>query len=440
MSGGSARSFQVRGINRARLLLGALALAGCSAATQTPAPAVGQPGVLPPWLPPYNQEQLALLEPANEPVLVPAQPTYPDLSVFRYAKNQRLDDPRDAMRTTKIVADIVSESPRMYTVAEIQPRVANTIAQYGPPGAAKPDAWKVAKRDSAGRLVLVTPKVDGDAKDALEDGARALAKGDKAGALEHFREAVKLAPGVPAPRVELARALALDNKLKEAEEEFREVLHIDPTLAAGHAGLATVLLAGGDRFSARISVAHALAYHPHEKEAVELAARLAPDAKPRPTPFPIFLEVDKTGVVRVGTGPTVGARMYAGCRAIMRYEPELRSALFDLREDDPYFLSASEEMFCIDSAIGAFVAERAVAREQGAEAPEDEQTAALMGLAHTEGLLGFVMYEILGRHRPEHARLAPGPVHKAMMEYVQRHILDYDPGPSFENFVASREP
>ena len=80
----------------------------------------------------------------------------------------------------------------------------------------------------------------------------------------------------------------------------------------------------------------------------------------------------------------------------------------------------------------------AIAREEGRSEPEDQQTAALMNLAHSEGLLGFVMFEVLGRHRPEHARRAPTFVHRATMGYVQRHVLGYDPGPDPSLNLATR--
>lgn len=420
------------------LALLALAASACSASSQPKTGASAGEHGRPAWLPPYNAEQLALLEPSEARVLVPAQRTYPDLALFRYSSDRVLEDPRDAMRTTKLIADIVTESPRMYTVAQTLPRVANDIAQYGPPPAQQPNPWLIAKRDHAGRLELHAVELEDDAKSAYDQGVAALKAGRPRAAIEVLREGLTLAPTALPLRLELARSLARDKQSDAAEAEFREVIHLDPTLSAGHEGLATVLMDRGDRYGARVSVAHALAYHPYEERALALAARLAPEAPPKPVPFAIFLEVDAVGVIRVGSGPTVGARMYAGCRAVMRYEPELREALFGVRQEDPYFLSAAEEMFCIESAIGAFIAERAVAREEGHAAPTDEQTADLLGLAHSEGLLGFVMYEILGKRRPEHARTAPAVVHRAAVEYVQRHVLAYDPGPSVRNYVASR--
>jgi hypothetical protein len=200
------------------------------------------------------------------------------------------------------------------------------------------------------------------------------------------------------------------------------------------------LFASGDAAAAKESVAQALAYHPTLEEALLLAAELREHegvrAPTRAEPYRIFLEVDDAGVVRVGSAPTSGARMYAGCRALMRYELELRAALFDEPESTPYFLSAAEEMFCTESAIGAYVAEQAVAREHGATPPEDDQTGALMGLAHTEGLLGFIMFEVLGRHRPDVARTAPRFVHRAMVAYAKRHVLGFEPSLEDASYAA----
>ncbi|MBK6515156.1 MAG: hypothetical protein IPG04_13780 [Polyangiaceae bacterium] len=413
-----------------------LFLLGC--ASTGARPAAPSSSSAPAWLPPYTPEQLSLLEPGQEAAPVAATRTYPDLVMFRYSHDRLLEDPRDAMRTTKLIADLVSESPRSYTVAETPPRIANDIAQYGPPPKREPDGWVVATRDPEGRLQLAPVSAPKEARAAFDEAVKALAAGRAQDAERELARAVQVAPHAAAIHVELGRALLAQKKLVEAEAAFREALRADVTLASGHEGLAATLLARGDVYGARESLAHALAYHPFEPRAVALAAKLTPETPPeRPTPFAIFLEVDAAGVVRVGTGSTVGSRMYAGCRAVMRYEPELRTALFNVAPEAPYFLSAAEEMFCIESAIGAFIAERAVAREEGLPAPQDKQTAALTGLAHTEGLLGFVMVEVLGRHRPEHARTAPSVVHRAMVAYVARHVLGYDPGPNVSNYVAS---
>ncbi|MBL8739629.1 MAG: hypothetical protein JNK04_01005, partial [Myxococcales bacterium] len=285
-----------------------------------------------------------------------------------------------------------------------------------------------------GRKHLVPASLSDAAKRAYDEGQSAK---DGAVAIAKLREATQASPEVPALHLALGDALQASGDKDKAEAEYREAIRVDTTLATGHAALAGLLYEKGDVPSARVSLAHALAYHPSQPQALALARKIAGRGQ-RIDAFSIFLEVDGLGVVRVAAAPTPGARMYAGCRAVMRYEPELRSALFAEPASEPYFLSVAEEMFCVESAIGAYLAERAIAREEGRSEPEDPHTAALMNLAQTEGLLGFVMFEVLGRHRPEHARRAPAFVHRATMGYVQRHVLGYDPGPDPSLNVASR--
>src|SRR6202040_3776003 len=114
--------------------------------------------------------------------------------------------------------------------------------------------------------------------------------------------------------------------------------------------------------------------------------------------------------------------LYASCRAVMRYEPDIRSSIFKQSPDTPYYLSMVEEVICLESAIGAYVADHL--DDQGGPKADDPGMEALLEIAKSEGLSGYAMYEILGQHRPERARTAPPDVHRAMVEYVERHVLE----------------
>ncbi len=396
----------------------------------------------PPWLPPYTGEQLALLAPLGEAPDTKAVRAYPDGARFHYAADRVLDDPTAAMRSTKLVTDLVAESTRLYLLSDISPDVENRIAQYGPPPAPIPDASDVATRDYAGRLILTRVVLSTEADDALKDGMAAFEKESFADAERLFNEAITLAPEAMEPRLRLGETLLRARKFDAAEKVLVEALRVDPSLATAQLALATARLAKGDVASAKENIAQALAYHPDLKMALVLAEQIrqsegAPPVQ-RVDPYRIFLEVDTMGVVRVGSEATSGARMYAGCRALMRYELELRAALFDEPEGAPYFLSAAEELFCVESAIGAYLADRAMAAEARTQPPEDDQTATITAIAHTEGLLGFIMFEIFGRHRPDIARTAPGFVHRAMVHYAKRHILGFEPNEEDELRTASR--
>jgi tetratricopeptide (TPR) repeat protein len=411
----------------ARRLLTAAGLAVATTACHVPAstpeePAPADAARPPTWLPPYTAAQRALLEPGSDPVPVPARRTYPATGAFRHAKDRVLSDPRDAMRITRMVAEIVEQSPRIYAIANAGPDVANTVAQYGPPGGDAPDGWALAYKDPTGDILLAPAPVSGDAKREHESGLAAQKEGRDADALAHFRRAAEKSPLVPELRLAVARSLG-KTAPAEAERAYRSALALDPTFSTAHEGLAALLAARGDRRGAIASLARALALHPRSKSALALARSLGAPEQPRVEPFAIFLDVDVMGAIRIASAPTTAARMYAGCRAVMRYEPELRGLIFDVPASEPYFLSATEEILCIESGIGAYVAERATAYEQGRSPTEDAQARGLLEIAHRQGLLGYVMFEVLGKHRPEHARTAPPTVFRATVAYVERYVL-----------------
>jgi tetratricopeptide (TPR) repeat protein len=362
------------------------------------------------------------------------------LDDFLHGIERRLEDPRDALEVTRLVAELIERSPRSYALSDAPPELANLVAQYGPSPAPEQDLWAQARRDAFGDVHLVRLARPAGTLEALAEGARAEALGDDVAAERACSRAAELAGReAPAPKLALAQ-LAARSSAERAALLYEEVLAVDPTIARAHEGLAELRLARGDRRGALEALARALAYHPPGPRTARLLERLSaePLRGARPEPYAIFLEVDPMGKVRVGSLPTPGARMYAGCRAVMRYERELRSTLFEQPESAPYVLSAAEEMLCIEAAIGAYIAERVGARQRGEPSPPDEQTRAMLELAHTEGLLGYVMFEILGRHRPEHARTAPMAVHLATVAYVLEYVLGAELDRDRDRYTASR--
>lgn len=396
------------------------------------------PGAVPDWLPPYSPAQEKLLQPGSEPVPVPAARVYPNLERFGYATDRQLIDPREAVHVTQIVAEVVEKSPRQYALLEASPELANLVAQYGPPGGAAPDGWKIAAVDSHGEAHLVPSVISDEAKNDYDDGMEKEKAGDVTAAIPLLRHAIEKSPDVPELRVALGRALEPKSP-REAETAYHAAIDVDPTLSTPHEGLASLLYKRGDLTGARNELAQALAYHPTSRTGIALAAQLRKDVdkkNQRAVPYAVFIEVDSMGAIHVAAPPSAAARMYGGCRAVFRYEPELRASLFEIPREEPYFLSAAEEMLCFESAIGAFIVERASAADEKRRPTDDPQTEAILRLAHTDGLLGFVMFEVLGQRRPERARTAPAAVHQATALYVEKHVLGYDPESDDGRFVA----
>ena len=384
-----------------------------------------QRGPVPAWLPPYTAAQKALLAPVKTPIQVPAHRVFPDLERFGYAPNRKLVDPIESVKFTKMVATVLHDSPRFYVLDKTDPQHANTIAQYGPPGAPEPDGWYVTTRDDEGIGRLVRAPFGADARADFDKGSARLTQNDPRGAAGHFRSAVTKSPNVPALRVALGDALAAAGDPTAARDAYNEAVRIDATYSAGHRGLAEMHLKGGDLATARREAALALAYHPPSKRALAVADEVAfgnaSAGHGRVKPMPIFIDVDAVGAVHVASDGSNPAQMYASCRAVMRYEPEVRSAIFKQPPDTPYYLSVVEEVVCLESAIGAYLFEQAEREE--VDGPGPSSVEALFRMAQKDGLSGYAMFEVLGQHRPERARTAPPEVHSAILEYVEQYVL-----------------
>ncbi|TKD10012.1 tetratricopeptide repeat protein [Polyangium fumosum] len=419
----------MRGGARAALVTFALSGMGCAgAAPMTPAP--GAPatesqarGDAPAWLPAYTDAQRELLAPVDTPIQVPAPRVYPDLHRFEYAGPARLDDIKRTLRFSTLIITVIEKSPRLYALDKAAPELANLVAQYGPPPAAEPDPWQtveVVRKDRA--LSLVPVKLSDEAKASLATARSKRDAGETKAAVEAFRAArgFTRAAGIA---LELGEMLVAQKHPQEAREAFEDAIRIDPTLATAHLRLAELAEKRGEREEARRRLAEAIAFWPASRRAMALADRLSNGlASSRHTRLPlfhVFLDVDSAGAIHVGSSGGDPARIYAGCRAVMRYEPEVRARIFEQPEDVPYHLTMMEELICLESAIGTYIA----ARMSKEGAPADPAMEALLEVAHEEGLGGYVMTEILGRHRPERARGAPREVHQAMVRYVERTML-----------------
>ena len=121
-----------------------------------------------------------------------------------------------------------------------------------------------------------------------------------------------------------------------------------------------------------------------------------------------------SGAIHVGAPAGKPETTYALCRAGIRFEPELRARLLQIPSTTPYRLSAGEELLCLEAMLGTYLSTRAE------RVPNLE---ALLGIAHRGALGGYVMFEIIGQHRPEWLRLAPDQQLDAVVTYVRRTVM-----------------
>src|SRR5207248_1137930 len=85
----------------------------------------------PAWIPAYTPQQLALLTPVEHAIRVAAERVLPDLERFGYADNQPLESPVAFVGFARMVAKVLNDSPRFYTLEEAPAGTANPIVQYG---------------------------------------------------------------------------------------------------------------------------------------------------------------------------------------------------------------------------------------------------------------------------------------------------------------------
>jgi len=417
MTSGTARS--------AAVLLGILALPACStrgSRPSSPATATGasapKPAAPPPaWLPAYSQEQQKLLAlPLEAPVQDPAPRVYPDLTRFTFTGEGpvRAADPGT---WADLVAQVVEQSPYLYVFRDGPESLANLTALFGPPPEQEPDAWKRVIARPDGELSLVPALPDPAAREHIEKTKDLEPKAS----LEHLRNAAEVAGSSPGVLAMLGDAALASSDLAAAEEAANKALAIDSLFPAGHRILAEVYLRRSDREKARSSIARALALYPASQRAWQVAEAIAGHEITRAVTVPQpFIEVNGAGAVMVVTCNKPLCERYAACKAAMRHEPPFRQAVLNERPDVPYHLSATEEVVCLQSGIGAHLR----ARSDPSGPPEPDPTAELLWrLAQQKGLTSYAMFEILGRNRPEWLRVAPKGLHDAITAYVLERVL-----------------
>jgi tetratricopeptide (TPR) repeat protein len=430
MAGKTCYFWRMRRVLAGLVLLALPCAVGCSAHVSlsvppaAPVAAPKLPADPASWLPAYSPQQLALLAPTDHPIQAPAQRVLPDLGRFWYANNRKMEQPEEAFRFTKMVATILNDSPRFYALDAAPPELANPIVQYGPPPE-EPDGFSIAKRGDDGVGELQPAPGAGEARVDFDKGAAAQKSGDPTAELAALRAAIAKGPKVPAVRAALGEALAAAGKAAEAEAAFNEAIAVDPTYAPPYFGLSDLLEKRGDAAGARKALVEGLAYQPNASRGAALVRRLGGGGR-RVMPFAIFLDVDAAGAIHVATQEKNPAQMYGGCRAVMRYEPDVRAQIFEQPPETPYYLSVVEEVICLEAALGAYMVER----KEDADEPPDGDLEALLDLAREEGLSGYVMFEILGQHRPERARVAPPEVHRAVARYVERNVFGQKAAPA----------
>jgi len=140
------------------------------------------------------------------------------------------------------------------------------------------------------------------------------------------------------------------------------------------------------------------------------------------------VEVNDKGAVVVVTCDRPFCEAYGACKAAFRYEPYFRATILQEPATEPYHLSATEEVVCIEAGLGAHIAAQEPA--PGKTPVPDPAAEMLIKLAETKGLSSFAMFEVVGKVRPEWLRVAPQPVQDGVVDYVLTFVLGQGPPPT----------
>jgi hypothetical protein len=251
------------------------------------------------------------------------------------------------------------------------------------------------------------------------DEVRALLdKGAKAGpeSLALLKQAANKSPNVPGVHAMVADAALTAGDLDTAESAARTALAVDPAFPHAFRILAEVALRRDDKDRAREAIARALALYPTYPRAWKVAEVIAGRPLERAAVIEQpFIEVNGQGAVVVVTCDRPFCSGYAACKAAFRFEPVFRASVLQEPDSQPYHLSATEEAVCLQAGLGTHIE----ARQQDPAAVSDPTAELLIQLASEKGLTAYALFEVLGTYRPEWLRVAPRPVHEAIVEHIQ---------------------
>lgn len=353
----------------------------------------------------------------------------------------------------------------------VDPSLANWVAQYGPSAPAEPDPWVRAVSNSESEIGLVWATPPPSAQAEIDRANAALERRDWPEAEATLSAVVARVTDVPALWVLLADVQRARGNDDGALRSAQRALEIDPRSPDAHRSIAEVLARQGKLPEAKHRLAIALSLYPTSPRTWALAKRYF-QVRQRPAPIPSLIDVGRDGYVRIATPPSPSARSYARCRAALRYEPDFRRRMLGL--DNPYRLSMGEELMCYEAAASASrsgepapaappvappvpgakhsgpkppppagvpkspapggpiaptAAPSGASADPASELPDPAPAVPAskddwMSLATSGHLPDFVLFDVIGRHRPEWLRVAPQKHHRAVIDYVEHVVLD----------------
>lgn len=188
---------------------------------------------------PANQSQSAAIPAAALPSTSDAPPPKPHKPLARYDVRSELST-RETTSPAAVAAAMPSET------AKLETKTINAVKNNSQPaGISESDIQApVIKSDTAARAVApapASPPQSKECKEALAERDLAAEATDNSDKLFHLRRALRLCPQSAPLHHELGRVYASMQRSKDAEEEFKQALSIDPTFSAAKRELGSLL-------------------------------------------------------------------------------------------------------------------------------------------------------------------------------------------------------
>ena len=386
----------------------------------------------PEWLGPYDEAQKTVLAmPLDATIEQRAHRTYPDLTRFSFAGDSPISVPDDLLMFANHVSEVLAASPLLYVFRTGPASLANIHALFGPKPVDDPDPWQCVAVDAQGSPSLVPSLPTDDVRPLLDQGMKAGPKG-----LDSLKQAAEKSKTVPGVQAMLADAALAVGDLDTADQAARVALAADPSFPLSFRILAEVRWRHHQQDRAKEAIARALALYPTYPRAWKVAEVIVGHPIDRAVVVEQpFIEVNDKGAIVVVSCDRPFCVGYASCKAAFRFEPVFRAAMLQEPESAPYHLSVTEEVVCLQAGLGTHMAER-----EKNPAISDQTAELLIQLAAEKGLSSFALFEILGFHRPEWLRIAPRPVHEALVHHILVHVLGtpMHEQPSHDDIITAR--
>jgi tetratricopeptide (TPR) repeat protein len=290
---------------------------------------------------------------------------------------------------------------------------------------------RVVERDGEKKLVpwLTSPQ----AGKLLAQGEKSFQAGEHIDAAARFTLAIEKDPESIMAHLFLGDAFLIGgNDPEMALAQYQKAIALDPTFPSGHLFAATAYVQLGRKADARNEIVRALTYHPLYEPVWKIARGtpqtwgIRPVRSHRFEPPKGYLGTKGPKGIDVFGGANGEWLGYAVCKAVWANEPRFQSK----RTDGGW--SLDEESACLRNQV-ASVYDATKTKLQGkssAPVAESKVIAALPALeahlrevANEDLLLGYILFEIVGRNCPVALRVIDDAMTRQVEGYIRKYVI-----------------